>query len=243
MTEFSDYIVYVDESGDHSLSSVDPSFPVFSLSFCVVKKLDYVRLVVPAVQKLKFKYWGHDAIVLHEHEIRKSKGDFTFLLADPAKRQDFYADLHQIMIDAPISIIGSVIDKQRLKRRYPDPWNPYQIALHFCLERLLIFLRERAQVGKSVHVIFECRGKTEDNDLELAFRRTVSGANTWGWIKRDFSSVTFEPKFARKSVNSTGLQLADLTARPLALRTLRPDQQNRTYDVIETKLEALKVFP
>ena len=117
MTEFSDYIVYVDESGDHSLSSVDPSFPVFALSFCVVKKLDYVKLVVPAVQKLKFKFWGHDAIVLHEHEIRKSKGDFTFLLTDPAKRQDFYADLHQIMIDAPISIIGSVIDKHRLKRR------------------------------------------------------------------------------------------------------------------------------
>ena len=29
MPEFSDYIVYVDESGDHSLKSVNPEFPVF----------------------------------------------------------------------------------------------------------------------------------------------------------------------------------------------------------------------
>jgi hypothetical protein len=29
----SDYIVYVDESGDHGLVSVDPEYPVFVLAF------------------------------------------------------------------------------------------------------------------------------------------------------------------------------------------------------------------
>ena len=38
MTGFSNYIVFVDESGDHSLTSIDPQFPVFSLSFCIVRK-------------------------------------------------------------------------------------------------------------------------------------------------------------------------------------------------------------
>ena len=46
---FSDYIVFVDESGDHSLTSIDPEFPVFALSFCVISKVDYIALVVPAV--------------------------------------------------------------------------------------------------------------------------------------------------------------------------------------------------
>ena len=32
---FGDYIVYVDESGDHSLVSIDQRFPVFALVFCV----------------------------------------------------------------------------------------------------------------------------------------------------------------------------------------------------------------
>ena len=31
----SDYIVYVDESGDHSLTSINPRYPLFVLSFCV----------------------------------------------------------------------------------------------------------------------------------------------------------------------------------------------------------------
>lgn len=243
MTEYSDYIVYVDESGDHSLTSIDPQFPVFSLSFCVVKKDDYMATVVPAVQALKFKYWGHDAVVLHEHEIRKSKGDFTFLLTDKALRDRFYDDLNQVMVDAPITIIASVIDKLKLTKKYANPWNPYEIALHFCLERLLLFLRDRGETGKRIHVIFECRGKTEDAELELAFRRIVDGANGWGWVNRDFSAIAFEPKFAKKSVNSTGLQLADLTARPIAIKTLRPAQANRAYDVILTKMGAIKEFP
>lgn len=243
MPEFSDYIVYVDESGDHSLTSIDPQFAAFALSFCIVKKADYVEKVVPAMQALKFKYWGHDSVVLHEHEIRKSKGDFTFLLTDKSLREAFYADLNQVMADAPITIIASVIDKVRLKQRYPNPWNPYEIALKFCLERLLMFLRSMGQDGKRVHLVFECRGKSEDEQLELVFRRIVGGGEAWGWVQRDFSVMEFEPIFAKKSVNSTGLQLADLTARPIAIKTLRPAQPNRAYDIIVTKLGQIKEFP
>ena len=243
MAEFSDYIVYVDESGDHSLTSIDADFLVFSLSFSIVKKTDYIGSVVPSVQALKFKYWGHDSVVLHEHEIRKSKGDFTFLLTDKTVREAFYEDLNQIMVDAPITIIASVIDKLKLKAKYSKPRNPYELALHFCLERLLMFLTDMGQAGKRVHVVFECRGKAEDAGLELAFRRIVDGANGWGWVERDFSVMEFEPKFAKKSVNSTGLQLADLTARPIAIKTLRPTQANRAYDVILTKLGNIKEFP
>lgn len=243
MAKYSDYIVYVDESGDHSLTSIDPQFPVFALSFCVVRKDDYMAQVVPAVQALKFKYWGHDAVVLHEHEIRKSKGDFTWLLTDRALREAFYEDLNQIMVDAPVLLIGSVIDKKALVAKYKTPWSPYELALHFCLERFLAFLNKNGQEGTRVHVVFECRGKVEDDDLELTFRRIVGNENHWGYRKHKFDLMEFEPKFAKKSVNSTGLQLADLTARPMALRTLRPGQENRTYDVIEEKLQAMKVFP
>lgn len=243
LPEFSDFIVYVDESGDHSLSSIDPQFPVFALSFCVVRKEDYAASVVPAMQALKFKYWGHDSVVLHEHEIRKSKGDFTFLLTDRDLRTHFYDDLNQMMVDAPITVIGSVIDKVKLTQKYADPWSPYDLALHFCLERLQTFLRKNGQERRLTHVVFECRGKAEDDDLELKFRRIVAGDGHWGYRKHEFEIMDFEPKFAKKAVNSTGLQLADLTARPMALNTIRPDQPNRAFDVIHTKMEAIKVFP
>ena len=35
--EYSDYIVYVDEAGDHSLDHIDSNFPVFVLAFCIFK--------------------------------------------------------------------------------------------------------------------------------------------------------------------------------------------------------------
>ena len=35
---FSDYVVYVDESGDHSLERIDPDYPVFVLALCVFHK-------------------------------------------------------------------------------------------------------------------------------------------------------------------------------------------------------------
>ena len=35
---FSDYIVYVDESGDHSLTKINRQNPVFVLAFCIFEK-------------------------------------------------------------------------------------------------------------------------------------------------------------------------------------------------------------
>ena len=33
---FSDFIVFVDESGDHSLEVINPDYPVFVLAFCIL---------------------------------------------------------------------------------------------------------------------------------------------------------------------------------------------------------------
>ena len=75
---FSNFVVYVDESGDHGLQTVDANYPVFVLSFCVFPKRYYCDTVVPALQKFKFKHFGHDIVVLHEHEIRKEKAASGF---------------------------------------------------------------------------------------------------------------------------------------------------------------------
>ncbi len=59
--------------------------------------------------------------------------------------------------------------------------NPYHLALVYGLERIYSFLRERQQTQKRTHIIFECRGKKEDKDLELEFRRVCDGANQHFW--------------------------------------------------------------
>lgn len=44
------------------------------------------------------------------------------------------------------------------------------------------------------------------------------------------------PVVASKQSNSTGLPLADLTARPIGVHFLRPNQPNKAYDVIRIQL-------
>ncbi len=241
--DFGDYLVFVDESGDHGLSSIDPDFPVFALSFILIKKSDYVNNIVPAVQALKIKYWGHDQVVLHEHEIRKEKGAFGLLRRSPTLRSSFIDDLTAVMTSADFRHVTSVIDKNKLKERYANPFSPYEIGMRFCMEKTLDFLKREGQAGKTTHIIIEGRGLKEDRELELEFRRICDNQNRWGYRAPDFTEIPFELICADKKSNSVGLQLADLIVRPIALKYLRPQQDNRAFDIIRTKPSDRKYFP
>lgn len=243
MPDFSDFIVYADESGDHGMVNIDPQYPMFALTFCVMRKDAYTAEIVPAMQRLKFGIWGHDTVVLHEHEIRKSLGPFGVLRTDRALRTRFMDELNALIETAPMTIFASVIDKAKHRAKYANPWNPYEIALHFCMERLHMMLTAEKQHGKTVHVVFESRGPKEDAELELEFRRIAGNDSHWGYRRHDFSRFDFQPLFIPKAANASGLQLADLTARPIALSQLRPGQPNRAFDIIRPKLGGLKCFP
>jgi len=219
---------------------------MFVLDFCIFNKDVYTRCIVPAVQEFKFAYFGHDIVVLHEHEIRKQTPPFAFL-QNRHKRTVFMERLSKLVEDADFSIVAAAIRKHSLRSIDTDPANPYELALRFCMERAYAFLRERDQHRRITHIIVERRGKREDDELELAFRRIADGDNRWG-VMRGFELV-----FADKKTNSAGLQLADLTARPIGRHVLAPAQANRAWDIIAPKLRrspdhrlegwGLKTFP
>lgn len=108
--ENGDYIFYADESGDHSLVSVDASYPMFVLSICGFKIKDYCQKVVPAFQKFKFDRFGHDMVILHERDIRMQNGDFGILI-DREKREDFLGELTGLVTDAQFRIFCIAINK------------------------------------------------------------------------------------------------------------------------------------
>lgn len=122
-----------------------------------------------------------------------------------------------------------VIDNIRLHERGETDNNPYHLALGFCLETLYGFLQEKKQDDSLTHVVVECRGKKEDNELELEFRRICDGANRLG------KPLPFDIIFADKKVDSPGLQLADLVARPVGMSIVRPGQENRAFEVLKRK--------
>jgi hypothetical protein len=109
------------------------------------------------------------------------------------------------------------------------------------MERLHHLLTAHDQADKLTHIVLERRGNKEDNELELAFRRFT-----------DQHQFNFEPIFAHKQNNSAGLQFADLVARPIGRHVMKPEQQNRSFDILNKKLYrvagdyrgwGLKVFP
>jgi hypothetical protein len=221
------FIVYVDESGDHSLKTIDEAYPVFVLAFCVFYQENYISNVVSAVERLKFEKFGHDIVVLHENEIRKEKGLFKF--RDRAQKEQFIESLTAIIQDSKFILIACIIDKRTLETGSDVPDNPYHIALRSCLDGLNTLMAEKGQQDLETHVVFECRGPKEDAELELEFRRYCDGANGLE------SRLPYRIVFADKRVNSTGLQLADLVARPIGINYLRPRQPNRAFDVLRQK--------
>ncbi len=243
---FGDFIVYADESGDHGLASINAESPVFVLAFCIFKKSDYSTLAVPGVQQLKFRFWGHDDIILHGHDIRKQHGNFNILL-NPHTRAAFIEELSGLIEAIPFTLIAAVIDKSRLVKQYAHPANPYEMALTFCMERLHHWLKGAGQTEKLTHVIVERRGRMEDQLLELEFRRITDGRNAAG--KMPNLSI----RFMDKKHNSTGLQIADLVAHPIGRQVIKPEQPNRAYRIIEKKFRrspagkiegyGLKIFP
>ncbi|MBI2425296.1 MAG: DUF3800 domain-containing protein [Candidatus Hydrogenedentes bacterium] len=243
--KFSNYIVYVDESGDHGLSAINLDYPVFVLAFCIFKKEVYSSTIVPSVTSLKFKAFGHDMAVLHEHDIRKRSGPFKAF--NERQREKFLSLLSDIIERSDFSLVAIAIDKLKLRDKYPEPENPYNLAMSMGLERIFHYLNEKGESSLLTHVVFESRGPREDSELELEFRRVCDGRNECG------KSLPFEIVFADKKSNSVGLQFSDMTARPIGLSILRPDQPNRAMDILRTKFRrsqdgmisgyGLKVFP
>jgi hypothetical protein len=225
---FSDYIVYVDESGDHSLTSIDPKYPIFVLAFCVFKKSEYVDVAVPSLQRLKFRFFGHDSVVLHEQEITKSVGPFRILF-DRTKRDEFFNALNGLIETTPFRLIAVAIRKDQHRERYATPEHPYHLAVQMGLERLCMYLVENGQEGCLTSVIFESRGKREDQQLELEFRRlTGDPTSRCAIAPLDFQLMP-------KAANSCGLQIADLLARPIGRHVLNPNQPNRAFEILRSK--------
>jgi hypothetical protein len=240
-------VVYLDETGDHSLELIDRDFPVFGVVLLICDAEVYVKQLIPAVCQLKFDYFGHEGVVLHSREIRRAQGDFGFL-TDPAKRPPFYERINRIMSDYDFQLVAAFIRKQRHKDKYGVYANhPYELALMFALERLLPLLESVGQT--EVTIIAESRGKREDDELRLSFLEVINNGTGYVSYKR-FRQVNFRLDFRQKGSNLVGTQIADLAAYPIARHTIDKDKDNRAFEIVKRKfykgpglIRGLKVFP
>ncbi|MFM2024641.1 MAG: hypothetical protein RLZZ56_654 [Actinomycetota bacterium] len=215
----SKFIVYVDESGNQSTKSVEPEYPIFVLAMCVFDIELYINQVVPAFQKLKFKWLGHDMTIFHSSDIRRMHGEFAFLKDENQYRQ-FHEELAECIGAANFEIVHSLIDRRTVALELHVD-EVYGSASAQALEKLSRLLEGQREDPKDSCIVFESRGFRQDQKL-------LSQIKDLGWSGK--------VRFASKLSVSTGLQIADLVARPIGLSYLSPDSPTKAFTVIENKI-------
>lgn len=239
-------LMFLDESGDHSLEKIDNTYPIFVLAGCIFDFDYYHSTVEPSIQALKRKHFGNTDIILRSYDIRKQKKDFT-VLVDKKKREEFYADLNQEMSGLKYTIIAAAINKHDLKKQYFAPDNPYHLCFRFIMERAIMFIgREKESL------MFRIESRETHNDQKLAGEYENFKKGTSLFTVEEIQSKFADLSFNQKSQNIVGMQIADLVAYPIGKWIMDSKRENKAFDIVKTKIHSkggsmlgygLKIFP
>jgi hypothetical protein len=202
------YHLFIDETGDPSLQSVNEDFPIFVLCGCLISNDQYKELQ-DKVSALKQYFFGRDDIILHSRDIRKCEGVFSKLF-DFSIKESFYAELNALISSTSFTVIAVAIRKYDFIERYGKlADDPYEVSLSFLLERSV--MATDSSGGQILHIMAESRGRKEDDILKRRYNRLLDvGTNHISAIR--FQNRIVDMRFRRKECNDCGLQLADLCA-------------------------------
>jgi len=221
-------MLFLDESGDHNLTVVDPFYPVFVLGGVIIDQ-DYADgQLCDELDRFKQRLFGTTDIVLHTADITRNRNGFEEL-KDPDFRAGFYEDLNALMRRLEFQVLACVIQKDEHLIRYgAAALDPYILSLDILIERFWHALK-----GGSGAIITERRGRSLDRQLELAWENLKNQGTNYVRaidIERRILGLNHRPK----SDNLAGLQLADLVVSPIGHSVLgKPPKED--WNVLQDK--------
>jgi hypothetical protein len=237
-------VLYLDESGDHSLDAIDPSYPVFVLGGVIVAAAD-IRELCRELARLKRRLFGNAHIVLHTADAARNRNGFE-RLTDLATRQAFYEEVNSLMDSARYSVIACAIHKPSyVATATATRKDPYVVCLEMLVERLCVYA---AGLQEQAVIVAECRGPILDRALRAAWgdiREHGIGHLSAETIAKTVRALLMRPK----SLNVAGLQLADLVVSPIG-RFVVGKQSHEDFHIVQRKLlrqrggeEGLMILP
>jgi hypothetical protein len=241
------YYLFIDESGDHGLTMVNPNFPVFLLCGVLVASDEYEQ-VRQSFNKIKHHLWGNKEVIFHSRDIRKCEKEFAKLF-DLEVKKWFYESLNAAIQKHSYAVIASAIRKDIYINRFGKLSNDvYELALSFIIERSVFYL-DAMKDNNELEIMIEKRGRKEDKNLDEHFQRLLSRGTGFVAPQR-LQEYNLKITFKRKSENINGLQLADLIAYPIARHVIEPNRVNLSFEQVESKIYSkngkrygLKIFP
>ena len=224
-------VMFLDESGDHSLDVIDHQYPIFVLAGVIMEK-EYAEGDLEArITEFKRNLFGRTGIILHTADITRNQNGFE-QMKDKAFRERFYTRLNTLVASIDFKVVACAIHKEEHLQRYGiSALDPYMLSLHVLIER---FCFEIGNVHAGGIIVAERRGPTLDHELELAFLNLkIQGT-------RYLQATQIENRISglqlrKKSENVGGLQLADLVATPIGRHVLGK-KDHKDYGIIESKL-------
>jgi hypothetical protein len=237
------YTLYIDESGDSNLLVINTDFPLFVLCGVLVSRSEY-QAMRQALNELKIDFCDGKHVILHSRDIRKQTGAFTWLQV-PQRRQAFYTAINAVVQAQPYQIVAVAVRKavyvEQFGRTLADA---YALALSALLENAVLLLSQ-IPAPPPLHLIFERRGRREDQELARNFQHILNVGTahlTPEQLAVHAPTIDFRPK----SDNLNGHQLADLLAYPIARHVLAASSTNPAFNVLSTHLDTahgLRVLP
>lgn len=246
------WVIAIDESGSPDLSYVQRFIPLdstgydphnvhFNVTACLLSTEMFYQSE-KMIMDLKHTYW-EDAcanyederrrVCFHSAEIRRRINAFDF--SEKKQYELFLNDLTEVLRDINVTLFSSHINKLELVRRYSDPFDPYELALTFILERIAHEINNEDAV-----IVLESRGKKEDRKL-LSHLTHLLDNGTKYIPKEKFSfvkGVYFNGKWDEESKKLKSywiLELADLYAYPI-FKYGKNGQKDRSFQVLEDKI-------
>ena len=221
-------ILFLDESGDHSLSKIDSQYPVFVLGGIIADRAYAEGEMTRRVEALKIRFFGRSDIVLHTADLARNRNGFERML-DSTFRNEFFAALNALMSSLDYQVVACAIRKdEHLKRYNISALDPYFLALEILVERFCFELRNDTGI-----IVAESRGSTLDNQLEIAWLNLkIQGTRFLRPAKlvKRISGLSLRDK----SCGIAALELADLVVSPIG-RHIVGKTPKEDFRIIEQK--------
>lgn len=222
-------IMFLDESGDHNLSSIDPQYPVFVLGGVIIEEHYYYQTVVPLFEKFKLELFNDKNVILHTADIGRNRNGFENL-NNSATRNKFIKKLNELMSNLDYKVIACIIrKKEHLKKYGLHALDPYLISLDVLVEQFMFEIQNTYEL-----IIAESRGTLLDAEIELAWLNLrLQGTNHVQ--AKNISNKIQALNIRTKKHNDIGLQLADLVISPIARKAIGK-KTNLDYHIVKSKL-------
>lgn len=224
------YRMYVDECGDHNMSSDAETEQqrYLSLTGIWIQRDEVINHIRPEMEQLKrthFEYDRDEPLILHRNDIVRKSGRFH-VLRSPDRRERFDNDLLDCLSRWQFGVVTVVLDKKtHSEKGYRQLKHPYHYCLHVLIERY-----RGANQRHGGDVMAEARGGKEDMALKKEYGRIWRLGTSFISSQAMQSFLTSrEIKVKQKQMNIEGLQIADLIAQPTRLEILRPEWDGNIY--------------